>query len=323
MTVSVAPPHAASDASAAAPRKWRRRAPASGASDDCFACSKRNIKCDRRRPYCSQCLEIGSECAGYKTQLTWGVGVASRGKLRSLSLPVAKSAPAAKSPPPRSRTRRTSTATQDSNGENNGSIAEERELVVKAEHETIPRTNAYTNYDFINMVSHSPTSAMSAPASASEWPVSMSQEQHLQHPPTSAAEPSSHQQLLRQSLQRLNTPMMRYHDDPSVPNSTGSMSVYSDNGYGSPVAPSYTTDEVPYLASPMPMYGSYSPHHSPADVSSSYPVSADPRGPTSCPEQYYPHSEVSSSLSSHPTIYEMGENRRMAASPAACNMSDV
>src|ERR1700712_5552800 len=80
-------------------RKRRRRAPASGASDDCFACTKRNTKCDRRRPYCSQCLEVGKECSGYKTQLTWGVGVASRGKLRGLSLPVARSAPAPNSPP--------------------------------------------------------------------------------------------------------------------------------------------------------------------------------------------------------------------------------
>lgn len=78
---------------AAAVRKRRRRAPAGGAADDCFTCSKRNVKCDRRRPYCSQCLEVGNECSGYKTQLTWGVGVASRGKLRGLSLPIAKAPP--------------------------------------------------------------------------------------------------------------------------------------------------------------------------------------------------------------------------------------
>ncbi|CRK22131.1 hypothetical protein BN1723_012585, partial [Verticillium longisporum] len=80
---------------AAAVRKRRRRAPAGGATDDCFTCSKRNVKCDRRRPYCSQCLEIGNDCSGYKTQLTWGVGVASRGKLRGLSLPIAKAPPVA------------------------------------------------------------------------------------------------------------------------------------------------------------------------------------------------------------------------------------
>lgn len=72
-------------------RKRRRRAAASGAADDCFACQERRSSCDRRRPYCSQCLQIGNDCSGYKTVLTWGVGVASRGKLRGLALPIAKS----------------------------------------------------------------------------------------------------------------------------------------------------------------------------------------------------------------------------------------
>ena len=79
------------------PRKRRRRAPATGAADDCFACQERQAKCDRRRPYCSPCLELGKDCSGYKTTLTWGVGVASRGKLRGLALPVAKSKRAAQS----------------------------------------------------------------------------------------------------------------------------------------------------------------------------------------------------------------------------------
>lgn len=69
-------------------RKRRKRTVVSGAPDDCFACAKRGARCDRRRPYCSQCLEIGRECSGYKTTLTWGVGVASRGKLRGQKLPV-------------------------------------------------------------------------------------------------------------------------------------------------------------------------------------------------------------------------------------------
>ena len=79
------------------PRKRRRRAPATGAADDCFACQERQTKCDRRRPYCSPCLELGKDCSGYKTTLTWGVGVASRGKLRGLALPIAKSKRAAQS----------------------------------------------------------------------------------------------------------------------------------------------------------------------------------------------------------------------------------
>lgn len=78
---------------AATPRKRRKRTVVSGAADDCFTCAKRSAPCDRRRPYCSQCLDQGNECSGYKTTLTWGVGVASRGKLRGMSLPVTEAQP--------------------------------------------------------------------------------------------------------------------------------------------------------------------------------------------------------------------------------------
>ncbi|KAK5100825.1 hypothetical protein LTR70_001139 [Exophiala xenobiotica] len=94
------------------PRKRKKRAPAAGAANDCFTCAERKLKCDRRRPYCSQCLQVGQDCSGYKTQLTWGVGVASRGKLRGLSLPIAgtqKFAPV--DVPPKTKQRR------DTNGE--------------------------------------------------------------------------------------------------------------------------------------------------------------------------------------------------------------
>ncbi|RAL14609.1 uncharacterized protein BO97DRAFT_404137 [Aspergillus homomorphus CBS 101889] len=89
--------------SAAPPRKRRKRTVVSQAADDCFTCARRATQCDRRRPYCSQCLEDGRDCAGYKTTLTWGVGVASRGKLRGLSLPVTGAQPAAGSSQPRAK----------------------------------------------------------------------------------------------------------------------------------------------------------------------------------------------------------------------------
>ncbi|PGH16506.1 hypothetical protein AJ80_05191 [Polytolypa hystricis UAMH7299] len=90
--------------SSSAPRKRRRRAVGSGAADDCFTCANRHVICDRRRPYCTQCLELGGHCSGYKTTLTWGVGVASRGKLRGLSLPVSGSQQAAAPKPTIPRT---------------------------------------------------------------------------------------------------------------------------------------------------------------------------------------------------------------------------
>lgn len=78
-----------SKTSASPQRKRRKRTTGNnGAADDCFTCASRKTTCDRRRPYCTQCLNLGRNCSGYKTTLTWGVGVASRGKLRGLSLPV-------------------------------------------------------------------------------------------------------------------------------------------------------------------------------------------------------------------------------------------
>lgn len=78
-----------SSSSTSSQRKRRKRATGNnGAADDCFTCASRKTKCDRRRPYCTQCLNLGRNCSGYKTTLTWGVGVASRGKLRGFSLPV-------------------------------------------------------------------------------------------------------------------------------------------------------------------------------------------------------------------------------------------
>ena len=107
-SVQTARPSHANTSDGPAPRKRRKRAPAAGASDDCFTCSNRSVKCDRRRPYCSQCLDDGKECSGYKTQLTWGVGVASRGKLRGLSLPVAGTKKVERPPSPQKTRKRQS-----------------------------------------------------------------------------------------------------------------------------------------------------------------------------------------------------------------------
>ena len=88
----------ANPSAASPPKKRRKRTVVSGAAEDCFSCAKRGTSCDRRRPYCSRCLDEGQECAGYRTTLTWGVGVASRGKLRGLSLPVTGAKPTSPSP---------------------------------------------------------------------------------------------------------------------------------------------------------------------------------------------------------------------------------
>ncbi|TKA32755.1 hypothetical protein B0A50_00980 [Salinomyces thailandicus] len=105
-------------AAAPPPRKRRRRTAAGGATDDCFTCSKRSVKCDRKRPYCTQCIDIGKECSGYKTTLTWGVGVASRGKLRGLSCPIAGKDDGINASPPEAETRRRKTSVSKMKCEN-------------------------------------------------------------------------------------------------------------------------------------------------------------------------------------------------------------
>lgn len=309
MTVPLPCPPTATDASEVVTRKRRRRAAPSGAADDCFACHKRNVKCDRRRPYCSPCLEIGSECSGYKTQLTWGVGVASRGKLRGLSLPVAKSAPAAKSPPKSyTRPRATSTITKVPFDKQIG----DDEVEIKVEGEMPLSVSPFFNYDFVHMNPKS-ASLMDSPAPNSDW---AGTQEHIQV--TNSRPVESHGHFLRQSLQRLQPPMMRYGED-LMSSSTGSLSGYSETDY-SPVAHSFTVDDAPFLTSPMPLYDGFS-RGTAADQASLYGMSADHhRGPTSCPDQYYPHSDLSSSISSH--LY-IDENRRSATSPAIATQSDT
>jgi len=67
---------------------WKRPR---GAAEDCFTCTDLHIDCDRERPYCTQCMVGGKNCSGYKMTLTWGLGVASRGKWKGLSSPVLNS----------------------------------------------------------------------------------------------------------------------------------------------------------------------------------------------------------------------------------------
>lgn len=301
MTLPVAcpPPHSScsSDPPTVPQRKRRRRAPASGASDDCFACTKRNVKCDRRRPYCGQCLQVGNECSGYKTQLTWGVGVASRGKLRGLSLPVARSAPAPKSPPAH-RPRASSTISR----------MQDEKVKIKMENlGSMPTPAQFTNYDFINMAPNGVAPPMQMP----DWNMAVSPSYPLQDYHSDAM---SHQRQLPQ-LHRLHTLSIGRSDGMGLSSSVDSMSNYAESDYGaSPISQSFP-EEVPYLHSPLPMYNSYSSRNSVADSPAAI-VIGDARGPTSCPDNYYAQSDMSSSISSHQNQYE-SDNRQQQHSPAA------
>jgi hypothetical protein len=307
MTLPLACPPASSSCAATDPptvpqRKRRRRAPASGASDDCFACTKRNTKCDRRRPYCSQCLEVGKECSGYKTQLTWGVGVASRGKLRGLSLPVARSAPAPRSPPT-NRPRASSTISR-SNESNDD------EVKIKMENAAPMPVNPFTTYDFVNMAPNGVAPPMQLP----EWNMAVHHEYPIQQDYHS--EGMSHQRQLPH-LHRLHTLSLGRGDGLALSSSLDSLSAYADSDYNaSPISQSFHNDDVPFLHSPVPMYNSFSSRNSNADQSPVGGMMGDSRGPTSCPDHFYAQSEMSSSISSHQNLYDIAEGRQHQQSPA-------
>lgn len=293
MTVSLPPqPIPSKDVQAA--RKRRRRAAAGGAADDCFACIKRNAKCDRRRPYCSQCLEIGNECSGYKTQLTWGVGVASRGKLRGLSLPIAKSppvAPLAKKTSPRSRS---STASTSSTWGDHDEVAPRikthpEDLDLRRDHHaaSLP-TTPFATYNEFPRFSQAETTPTALSTSWSSMPYT-------------AGNMTGHEQDHR--IHRLNTSLGHY----PVLGDTLSSSVdsLSDAEYTvSPISHSYPRDEVPFLHSPNLMYESYTGHNSPVPQSPVSAIMIDQRAPTSCPSLVYAPSEHSSSLGSHHDSFE-------------------
>ncbi|ATZ47813.1 hypothetical protein BCIN_03g01100 [Botrytis cinerea B05.10] len=297
MTLPVAcpPSSASSDPPTVAQRKRRRRAPASGASDDCFTCTKRNVKCDRRRPYCSQCLEVGNECSGYKTQLTWGVGVASRGKLRGLSLPVAKSPPAPKSPPiTRPRAASTIARTLEKNEEG---------VRIKLENAGSVPVSPFMTYDFVNMAPHG-NAATATPMS--DWNITPSHEFTIPkyHPDT---QQRHMQRSLPPQLHRIHT--LSIGRPEGLSSSVDSLSPYPDSEYTSPISQSFQNEEVPFLNSPAPLYNSYSSRNTSVTDQSS-DIMGNSRGPTSCPDQFYAPSEMSSSMSSHQNMYDLSEGRQ-------------
>lgn len=267
----------------ASARKRRRRAPAGGAADDCFTCSRRNVKCDRRRPYCSQCLEIGNECSGYKTQLTWGVGVASRGKLRGLSLPIAKAPPVnpvKKSP---TKPRAGSNATAGMWNEQDERACRE-DVETPVEHHLPVPPSPFPGYDFSHISSPEHTPAMSQAA----WETI----------PFSSSLPADEGHRYQSRPVHLSVSATAEMLPPSIDS-------VSDVDYMSPLAHSFPRDDIPFLHSPALMYDGFQGHGSPIPQS---PVAAimieSSRAPTSCPSLVYTPSEPSSSLHSHVDNYD-------------------
>ncbi|KAF2093164.1 hypothetical protein NA57DRAFT_19042, partial [Rhizodiscina lignyota] len=283
------------------PRKRRRRAPATGATEDCFTCRKRKTQCDRRRPYCTQCIDLGKECSGYRTTLTWGVGVASRGKLRGKTLPIANSPKAAgvarkgaanvTSPPLSASARSNSTASE---------VDIKQELQSPAVSATSYGSTPALEPQRSTPQCSSPTamSAVSMPSGSNPNFAFAAATGNFQEPMDGyyGMQPRRPSNNFRpRPLQRLQTHLSGTFDDSafSAP-STGSVSTFSDSDFPpSPTDYPHTPDEVPFAD---PFINSfpdpYTAHHSTPSSGGQYFMEA----PRSYPSG--PHEDLSSSISS-------------------------
>lgn len=246
------------------------------------------------------------ECSGYKTQLTWGVGVASRGKLRGLSLPVAKSAPAGavsqRKPPQRSRSGSTMLPSQW-NGEDEASKGGDRLNPEASSSElSTPTPAPFYGYDYLSL----PQADGSPPgAIQTQWnDVSF-----------------SNSVAVTESPAKLNSQLGAL---PVTPETRLSPPVDStSDGYLSPIGPTYQADEIPYVNSPTIMYDSGT-NDSPISRSPLPIVMVDDRAPTSCPSLVYAASDRSSSYASqvdfdaHMSQKLIRECDNLSESPSVC-----
>ncbi|KAL8854353.1 MAG: hypothetical protein Q9221_000840 [Calogaya cf. arnoldii] len=296
------------------PRKRRRRAPTTGAADDCFACQENQMKCNRRRPYCTQCLDQGKDCSGYKTTLTWGLGVASRGKLRGLSLPIAKS----------------KKVDADSDvkieGKKKGALAQLTKLgPTRTDSQQVPQFQSFgsanpgstpssatmTTFNFVSIdpASSSATSPMRPPPSA-DWR-------------TSTAETKSHssrrgtKRARRHSLQPLHVPTTNsFRDLGGVPMTADAVGGYGVHDYGASVQCSPMTPMFPAYHAVSPVFKEFSPQytvvHNPGD--NSYIANHEPLS--------WHRGSVSSSMSSDQSSRDYCEDDTFYADPVVSNTLD-
>ena len=248
MTPAILPPigqlstdTAASAAAGPSPRKRRRRTAGGGASDDCFACRSRNAKCDRKRPYCTQCIEIGKECSGYKTTLTWGVGVASRGKLRGLSCPIANKNVDGSDVSPierEVRQRKSSTLKRKREGD-----AGDSELSNVSPAQAMEPVSASTQSADLSGAYASPL----VPESAQHTPIVWSIPGFHDHLRPKQANRVRHLSLDQSSLQNLPSTLGPQYEGINIPNSGRSLSSYTETEFRSPLEYSNTPASLPFL----------------------------------------------------------------------------
>ena len=219
---------------------------------------------------------MGKDCSGYRTTLTWGVGVASRGKLRGMSLPVARKADAPSnelkpkvSPPQKSIT---STPAQTPASSRLRSPAARSSPAAMSS-----PAQSSAGYDFIGMSSSSPLS-ISHSSPPVRWHVPGFHE-HLQNYSACAGKVDRLAQLSARSMHRVQTSLGPAFDD-TYPLSSGTLSSFSDSDYGSPVEYPRTPEELPFAESLLPPFDNTYLHTSqPSSMAAmdSFQYSAAPR----------------------------------------------
>ena len=292
------------------PRKRRRRAPTTGAADDCFACQDRHTQCDRRRPYCTQCLDRGKDCSGYKTTLTWGVGVASRGKLRGLSLPIAKSKKVAPVEPDSETTSKKASGSSKSSTPANAKSEAGAEKPLKR-----PNPSTYpppTTYGFVNVDPNATTPSPVLPASNYQWPVP--------HPPTrnnnsrSVLRPNLKKGIRRHSLEPLHVPALHTHEFAAAPMTAAVYSGFGDQFESavdySPVTPAFQQFDRPMYKEEYTMHGGIVTSPMQGNFFTGHDLGA------------WPSETMSSSLSSDQSSRDFREDDGFFADPVVANTLD-
>ena len=253
------------------PRKRRRRTAAGGAADDCFSCRSRAVKCDRKRPYCTQCIDIGKECSGYKTTLTWGVGVASRGKLRGLSCPIAnKNVDGSDASPTQIESRRRKSS---------GSKVKKEKDVEKSDPLSPSSTQRVGSFPS-SMTAHGlpktyplPSVPIAIPQSQNGWQMPGFQK----HAHSRQASRDGYSSFSQPSLQHLQTALGPQYDSAEMPNSGRSVTSYAETEFHSPMEYPHTPGSLTFSDQmPPPMPVPYSDQTMSASSVDSFHVTSNP-----------------------------------------------
>ena len=299
------------------PRKRRKRAPTAGAADDCFACQERQSKCDRRRPYCSQCLEIGKDCSGYKTALTWGVGVASRGKLRGLALPIADSRKAEKGTEMSAEGSKKRPYSELSKlGPTRGTLQSpaNTDSFCTTSAPTISTQAATTTYDFVNTKHDSSLTSPMLPPPNLQWRT------HARNGGEAPSRPSK--RLRSHSLEPLQVaPGHTFRQFGSIPMTANALDGYRTHAFGmsmqcSPVTPNFSNYDA--ISQTYPGYSSVPYKDVPP------PSVESPRG-SICfppPDLCWSSDSMSSSLGSDQDSHGYQDDQCFYADPVVANTLD-